>query len=178
MKKTLIAALLGASLLGGAAWAQDGGQQRGRDPLARADANGDGIVTRDEVMADVAARFAKLDTNGDGKISAEERQAVAEARMARRGDMGPPPPPPGGEMAPPPGGPGGGRGMQRLDTDGDGMISLAEQQAQATRRFDRVDTNHDGKIDQAERAAIPARGRRGRGGDMPPPSPPADAPGN
>ncbi|MEI9926672.1 MAG: ca2+ sensor protein [Sphingomonas sp.] len=168
MKKTIVAAALGATLVASAAFAQDG-QERPRwgDPLERADANHDGVVTKDEVLADVGARFAKLDANHDGKISAEEREAYAGAmreRMAQRG----------------PGGPGG-RGMGRVDTDGDGTISLAEMQAQATERFDRVDTNHDGKIDQAERDAARERmmammrDRRGPGGEAPPP-PPADAP--
>ena len=46
-----------------------------------------------------------------------------------------------------------GRMMGRIDTDGDGAISLDEQRAQATRRFERIDANKDGTIDQAERDA-------------------------
>ena len=166
MKKTLIAGLLGATLLGGAAIAQDAAQDRPMrpDPLLRLDANQDGIVTKDEMLADVAARFAKLDTNKDDKISTEEREARMERHGPRRGHAM----------------------MQRLDADGDGAVSLAEQQAQATRRFDRIDANHDGRIDQAERDALRTKkmAKRGpgrhhgmnRGGDMPPPPPPADAP--
>ncbi|MCX8476153.1 MAG: EF-hand domain-containing protein [Sphingomonas sp.] len=137
MKKTIAAALLATGLLAGAAFAaqqtsaptpapQD--RMSGGNPLKLADANNDGAVTKAEMLADVDARFAKLDANKDGKISKDER----------------------------PGGDGAGRGgrmLSRIDTDGDGAISLDEQRAQATRRFERVDANKDGTIDQAERDA-------------------------
>jgi len=172
MKKSIAAAALGATLLAGSAFAaQDGPPPGPRDPLARADTNQDGIVTRDEMLADVAQRFARVDANHDGKITMEERQAFAEARRAemeaRRG--------PGG-----PGGGGfGGRGMGRMDANGDGSVTLDEERARAGERFDRADTNHDGKLDQAERDAARARMMSRRGppsGDGPPPPPPADAP--
>jgi hypothetical protein len=153
MKKTLAAALLGASLLAGGAYAA---QQtpapapapqdrpiRG-DMLAKADANNDGVITKAEYLADVDARFAKLDANKDGKITKNERPDGGEGR--------------------------GGRMMSRTDTNGDGAISLDEQRAQAIRRFDRLDANSDGKIDQAERDAARDRMRgmmERRGGDKP-----------
>ncbi|MDV3456428.1 EF-hand domain-containing protein [Sphingomonas sp. HF-S4] len=102
------------------------------DMFAKADANGDGAVTQAEFLADVDARFAGLDANKDGKISKDERPGNGER---------------------------GGRMLNRLDTDGDGAISLAEQRAQATKRFARLDTNGDGKLDQAERAAARERMR-------------------
>lgn len=138
MKKTIAAALIGTGLLAGAAFAaqqtpapapatkpQD--RLSGGNPLKLADANSDGAVTKAEMLADVDARFAKLDANKDGKIGKDERPGGGEGR--------------------------GGRMMSRIDTDGDGAISLDEQRAQATRRFERVDANKDGTIDQAERDA-------------------------
>jgi hypothetical protein len=134
MKKTIAAALLGTSLLAGAAFAaqqapapapQD--RMGGGNPLKLADANGDGAVTKAEMLADADARFARLDANKDGKISKDERPGDGAGR--------------------------GGRMMTRIDTDGDGAISLDEQRAQATRRFERVDANKDGTLDQAERDA-------------------------
>ena len=127
MTKTLIAALFATTLLTGMAAAQDAPQQR-RDPMARADANQDGIVTRDEFLAQVDQRFARLDANKDGKITAEERAAI------------------GGGM--------GGRGSRGAGADG--IVTLADQRAQALRRFDRLDRNADGKVDQAERDAAMA----------------------
>jgi len=151
MKKTL-AALLGTSLLAGTVYAaqetpapaapQDR-PMRG-DFLGKADINNDGVVTKAEMLADTDARFAKLDVNKDGKISKDERPGGGEGR--------------------------GGRMMGRADTDGDGAISLDEQRAQATKRFDRVDTNGDGKIDKAEGDAARARMRgmmERRGGAAP-----------
>lgn len=146
MNKLIVAAALSTTLLAGTALAAQ--DQPHRDPLARADANGDGVVTRDEMLADVDARFAQLDANKDGKITGDERKAVAGGRM-------------------------GGRMMGRADADGDGAITLDEQRAQANKRFDRIDTNHDGKIDQAERDAVMKMmmSMRDRGDDTPPQSP-------
>jgi hypothetical protein len=135
MKKLIAAATLGASLLAGTAYA--GQDQQRRDPLARADANGDGIVTRDEMLADTSARFAELDANKDGKLSPDEFQAAGGMR---------------------------GRMMSRADANGDGTVTLEEARAQAGQRFDRVDTNHDGKLDQAERDAAMEMMRSMRGG--------------
>lgn len=156
MKKLLVAAAFGATLLGAPAFAQDGpppppqpGGPMMRDPLLR----GEGVVTREQVLADVAARFAKMDTNHDGKISPEERAAAREERRGGRGPGGP-----GGRMA--------------------GDLTLADMQAQAMRRFDRIDTNHDGKIDQAERDAARDRMMAMRDRRGPPPPPPADTPAN
>jgi hypothetical protein len=151
MKKTLAAALLGASLLSGTAFAAQTNPapapqdrpMRG-DLFGKADTNNDGIITKAEFLADVDARFATLDANKDGKISKEERPGGGEGR--------------------------GGRMMGRADTDGDGAISLAEQRAQATKRFDRVDANKDGKIDKAEGDAVRERMRgmmERRGGAAP-----------
>ncbi len=169
MNKLMIAAL-GATLLTGAASAQDRPRM---DPLQRADANHDGVVTKDEMLADVDARFNQVDTNHDGKISPEERQAFGEAMRARMEQRR------AAEAATRgPGGPGG-PGMGRRAMGGDMPITLEESRARALERFDRADTNHDGKIDQAERDAMRDRmmQMRGRGaGEGPPPPPPADAP--
>jgi len=157
MKQLIPVAALCATLLAGSALASQDHQRR--DPLARADANGDGVVTREEMLADVDARFAKLDANHDGKITADERQVFAEGSR-------------------------GGRMMGRTDANGDGAVTLDEQHAQANKRFDRIDTNHDGKIDQAERDAVMQRMMSMRGGHdraAPAPgngskTPPADPP--
>jgi hypothetical protein len=51
--------------------------------FARADANGDGTVTRAEAEAQTRKRFERLDANGDGKLAADERGANrGEARKA------------------------------------------------------------------------------------------------
>ncbi|GGB32848.1 hypothetical protein GCM10011380_22870 [Sphingomonas metalli] len=134
----------------------------------RADADGDGVVTREEAMA----AFDRLDTNHDGRLTAEERRAGrpdragfamrggrdGEDRRERWGDRrgGPD----GERRGPPPGGPMPDREMTRADF-----------LARAGDRFDRLDTNHDGRIDRAEIAAARAHGPDGGpDGDGPPPS--------
>ncbi|MBB4097357.1 hypothetical protein [Sphingomonas kyeonggiensis] len=67
----LVAATLAGVLVtvaaGGIAFASmDHGMRMG--PFARADANGDGVVTRAEWIAAANARFDKFDTNKDGKL--------------------------------------------------------------------------------------------------------------
>ena len=69
------------------------GMRGGRGPghmLQRADADGDGQVTKAELQAAALARFDKADANSDGTISTDERkaarQAMREAWRAKRGD--------------------------------------------------------------------------------------------
>ena len=66
--------------------------------LMRADANGDGVVTRAEFLADAAARFDRMDANRDGRLTREE-MPMRDDRRGRFGRRG------GGDapMAPPPG---------------------------------------------------------------------------
>ena len=124
------------------------GRGGGMAMLRMADANGDGVVTRDEYLAAVDARFARMDRNGDGVLDESERPA-------RRG------PPPGADGAPP--SPGAGA-----------KITREQFRAQNLRRFDRLDTNRDGKIDQAEMAAAATLMRARRAGGDIPPAPPSE----
>lgn len=73
-KLQLVAATLAGVLVtvaaGGIAAASMGASM-GRGPMgpfARADANGDGVITRAEWVAAANARFDKFDTNKDGKL--------------------------------------------------------------------------------------------------------------
>ena len=131
-----------ALLVAGVAVAQPGGM--------RADANGDGNLTRAELDTSIDERFARADANSDGAIDASEMAAMRDERRGhraeRRGRHG-------GE-----GRRGGrhGRGnhMERLDTNGDGILTRDEALAPAIARFDRADSNGDGQIDQAEHMAM------------------------
>lgn len=119
--------------------------------MMRADANGDGTITRAEMIAEAEARFAAMDTDKDGKVTAAEREA---ARSAMRGQWR--------------GGAGGRDGAGGMRGDPDRVLTREETVRRAGVRFDRLDANHDGKLDAAEIAA--ARPMRGpRGADAPPP---------
>ena len=178
MNRFVLAALLGATALtagaGVPAVAQTtppaatrdappeprGGGMRG-GWLMRADANGDGIVTRDEVTADADRRFAARDSDRDGKVSRDEQRAARDARREppAPGATGtvPTPPPPGTADAPP-----------LPDARGDdrprrAMRPQTREQARerALRMFDRADGNRDGRVDAQEIEAmrLPMRAR-------------------
>jgi hypothetical protein len=99
--------------------------------VKRADADGDGKVSRDEfIKARTTAleqAFARMDTDGDGKLDEKEVEAgAAQARAMgptgrggfRRPDADRPQRPGAGAMAE--------QGFDRMDADGDGKLSKEE----------------------------------------------------
>lgn len=135
--KTMIlsTAALAAALVGGIAVAQGGGRMA---PPA----------TKAEATTQAAEHFTKLDADKNGQVTMEEmtsaheaRMEKRQARMAARGKTMPDRPMREARIG------------RRVDTNGDGQISLAEMTAQAMTRFDRMDANKDGTIDAAERTA-------------------------
>ena len=102
----------------------------------RVDANGDGIVTREEaqVYPRLATHFDAADTNRDGRLDAAEAQAGREsARREARAAIR--------------------ERWTAADKDGDGAISLAEANESMpllAKRFGEFDANGDGKISRDE----------------------------
>jgi len=98
------------------------------------DKDGDGRVSRDEAQGAprLAQNFDQLDANHDGFLTKDELRAAHKAQREAH--------------------------FAKIDTDGDGRISLAEAQANAPRlaaNFDAVDANHDGFVTKDElRAAF------------------------
>jgi EF hand len=146
MRKALFlvsfAALAGAI---GLAAAQEGGQGPRANHFLQADANHDGVVTRQEFTTAHDAMFAQLDANHDGQLTREERRAHrGEHRRGGRhwghhcDGAGP-------------GGPG------AADANNDGNITREEFLARPTQMFDRLDANHDGVISADERSAMRAQ---------------------
>ena len=126
------------------------GRMGGMPSLDAMDANKDGKVSKEELTAYRAAQTAAVDANKDGKLSVDELAAMNLKAMTDAAKS----------MAQ--------RMVDRMDTDGDGMLSAAELvgQPMPTEMFDRLDSNKDGFIDQAELdAARQAMMSRGQGRD-------------
>lgn len=104
-------------------------QGAGEARFAQSDADGDGTLSRDELIAQGAERLEarvdrmieRSDANGDGALTQEE---IAEAREGRRG--------PNPE-----------RIFDRLDADGDGSVTQAEFDAAAERFMGRQGRGRD-----------------------------------
>lgn len=101
----------------------------------RIDADGDGAITRVELEAAPAARFAAADADGDGKATVDEIAAMlrtdADARAARM--------------------------LSLRDANGDGALSADEMAPRRADRADRMfsgmDADGDGRVTRAEAEA-------------------------
>jgi Ca2+-binding EF-hand superfamily protein len=156
MTKTRIALLTGVALLAAGAIAspvlaqqRHGGPGRGDggfamgEAFARADANADNQVSRDEGWAWLQARFAEVDANRDGGVTIEEMRAFAQARMTAAGRT--PPADAQQRMQER------GAGMFRaLDVNGDSRVTLEELRPFAEAMFRSRDANADGQLSRAE----------------------------
>lgn len=105
--------------------------------LANADANGDGVVTRDEYARARAANFARMDRNKDGAVSKADFKRLARFKpdAASRLDAL----------------------IVSMDANRDGKATRAEFDAAPMPLFDRADANGDRRLDANEMAA--AKGR-------------------
>lgn len=108
----------------------------GKSLFDRLDTNGDGKLTRDE-LSRAAELFSTLDANQDGTLDRRELTGEAEATNARAANVKPNPTAAGPLF-------------QRMDTNGDGVITQAEALPRIKQNFDKLDTNGDGKLTPAE----------------------------
>lgn len=131
--RTLSTLALGLLLVTSAADAQ----MRDRaGPFERADANGDGIVTKEEFMKARAEQFGSRDRNGDGFIDDSDlgRRAAKRPRASQAMNA-----------------------MQKqFDADNDGKVSKGEFIDGGVKLFALADSNKDGSLDQKEREAAQA----------------------
>ncbi len=142
-KAGLALVAVAVAVLGSAAIADNAGHGGGgRDMMMgppmlnfdTVDANKDGKITPDELTAARAAQVKSVDSNGDGKLSVDELAAMRLKAMTEAAEA----------MAQ--------KMVDRLDTDGDKMLSAAEliSAPLPPDLFAMVDTNKDGAIDKAE----------------------------
>ena len=113
------------------------------------DLNDDQMISPNEVVGYAKAHFNKIDTNKDGRLSAEE---VTEMHMARAAEIAK------SRHA---------KMVEKLDKDGDGLLSFVEMQAarkapNIDRMFKHLDKDSDGMISAEEFASRKERGHKGR----------------
>lgn len=164
MKKIILAGAAALTLIGTAA-AQQPSQAPAGDitraaavadanrRFAQLDANGNGTVEAGEMQQASEQRRAERRQRMEARLSAmsPEERAQFEQRRADRG---------GKEGARRGGGREGGSSVSRRG--GDGPTTLAQFRARAEQRFDRLDLDGNGVITAAEQAQLRARGS-GRG---------------
>jgi len=105
------------------------------EQLAQADSNGDGSVSKQELLDMRAANFGKLDRNGDGFVDSKDSPA-----------MGPPKKKFEGALAQ----------VKAADANGDGRIAKQEMVGAPTPRFDAADKDKNGVLSSQEIAALRA----------------------
>jgi Ca2+-binding EF-hand superfamily protein len=132
--KHLGTALAGGLLLAGAALAADNAMSAKPtgSEFAAMDTNNDGKISLDEYTAHAKAKFDSMDTDHDGKVTLAELNAAYDKM--------------GGKMN----GTSAADRLKKLDTNGDGVISADEYQANAKAMFEKLDTNKDGFLSKAE----------------------------
>jgi len=132
----LLAALAGLCALSAPASAQWGGGDP-TERLEEADANHDGVITREEYRVSRAARFDRMDRNNDGVVSRADFSRILRFR------------PEAGQRLD--------QMLAQADSNHDGRITRAEMNAAPMPIFDRIDANHDGRVTRAELADAKAR---------------------
>lgn len=132
-RNTIIAVLLttGVAIAGVTAVSAQGPGQRSGERFERLDANNDGELTLEEMTARQAAMIEEADADGNGAVSKAEMRAFRDAKRAERNP----------------------------DKNDDGVIDRTEFINAAQDRFDRLDADGDGLLSEDER---PRKGRRGR----------------
>lgn len=125
MRSILI--LIASAAIAGPAFAQSSAQL---EQIMRADADRNGAVTRQELVAWRAAQFDRIDRNQDGFITEADRPTHAIARRALPIDPA--------ELA------------AAFDADSDGRVSQAEFANGPTPVFDNADGDANGVVTRAE----------------------------
>ena len=127
MKTQITFAALLLSLAGIAQAHGGGSPMRGPD-FATLDADGDGYITQAEMKSRAEERFVAADVNGDWMLSVEEMHAQNAERSGENVE----------------------RMMQHLDANADGRLSEDELPRRGKRKFAAADSDGDGVLTAAE----------------------------
>ncbi len=142
---------------GMAAMRKKGGRDSGgEDKFKKADKNGDGKLTEDEVPAEFWARIGKFDKNGDKGISKEEIAAGFKASGGGPGRDG---------RGGPPGGPD--AIFAKMDENKDGKLSKDEVPPEMWNRLSNADEDADGTVSKGELEKVFKKRAAYTGGDKP-----------
>jgi len=117
------------------------GLAHAQGPRGNQDANGDGAVSAQEFEAAATARFQRMDANQDGVIDAAELATTQKRMEERRAGR------PGAGKGP------GGGAVALMDADQDGKVTQAEALATSKARFAKLDADGDGALSAAEQPA-------------------------
>jgi Ca2+-binding EF-hand superfamily protein len=102
------------------------------------DTNGDGKISPDEHAAATGQMFEKMDANSDNKVTAAEMTAAHQKITGKKPEKG--------EM-------GAVEKIKKMDTNGDGVLTVEEYTTGAQSMFAQMDTDHDGYLTKAEMKA-------------------------
>lgn len=105
------------------------------EQLAQADSNGDGSVSKQELLDLRAVMFGKLDRNGDGFADSKDSPAFGPPKKKFQEAFAK---------------------VKAADANGDGRISKQEMIGAPTPRFDAADKDKNGILSSAEMAALRA----------------------
>ena len=105
------------------------------EQLAQADANGDGSVSKQELLDMRAAMFGKLDRNSDGFADSSDAPAFGPPKKKFEEAFAK---------------------VKPADANGDGRVSKQEMVGAPTPRFDAGDKDKDGVLSSTEIAALRA----------------------
>ncbi|MEL6750642.1 MAG: EF-hand domain-containing protein [Pseudomonadota bacterium] len=139
MKTTILMASLAVACVAVPTIAFADKGDRGARMLERIDTDKSGSISQTEFLEARTSRFDSADANNDGELTADEVAAQMERRRNERRAK---------------------RMLERMDIDGDGKVTRAEIESQATKRFALMDRDDSGAIEKDEMRRM---GKRGKG---------------